>query len=147
MAAFEQLLDWYESWHLAIIADSGPFAPEQKRTLRPLALPFLEQLQIHLRDLLQYFLHLSERAQTFLHLLPQLAGDGDLAPLPIAETHGENPNRPVPLAFSQNRQPGLLQRTMRLSREPGNMVERSGICSRSCWREALSWVTLSFISS
>src|SRR6516225_4287832 len=102
----------------------------KKKTLRPLALPFLEQLQIHLRDLLQYFLHLSERAQTFLHLLPQLAGDGDLAP--------------VPLAFSQNRQPGLLQRTMRLSREPGNMVERSGICSRSCWREALSWVTLSF---
>jgi hypothetical protein len=23
MATFEQLLDWYESWHLAIIADSG----------------------------------------------------------------------------------------------------------------------------
>ena len=28
MATFEQLLDRYESWHLAIIADSARFAPE-----------------------------------------------------------------------------------------------------------------------
>ena len=36
----------------------------KRKTLLPLALPFFEQLQIHLRDLPQYFLHLSERAQT-----------------------------------------------------------------------------------
>ena len=33
----------------------------QKKTLRPLALPFLEQLQVHLRNLLQCFLHLNTR--------------------------------------------------------------------------------------
>src|SRR6266566_5697084 len=70
----------------------------QKKTLPRLALPFLEQLQIHLRDLLECFLHLSECAQTFFYLFLQLAGDGDLAPLAIAETDGENQNRPV--AFS-----------------------------------------------
>ena len=31
----------------------------KKKTLRSLALPFLEQLQIHLRDLLEYILQLS----------------------------------------------------------------------------------------
>lgn len=72
----------------------------QKKTLRPLALPFLEQLQIHLRDLLQYFLHLSKRAQAILHLFLQFVGDRDLAHLSIAETHGENPNRPVTLALA-----------------------------------------------
>src|SRR5580698_4595179 len=35
---------------------------------------------------------------------------------------------PFPLPFSQNRQPGLLQRTMRFSKEPGKTVEGSGIC-------------------
>jgi hypothetical protein len=40
----------------------------KKKTLRPLALAFPEQLQIHLRDLLQYFLHLSERAQALFYL-------------------------------------------------------------------------------
>lgn len=30
--------------------------------------------------------------------------------------------------FSQKRQPGLLQRTIRLNREPGNVVEGSRIC-------------------
>ena len=69
-----------------------------KKALWPLALPFPEQLQIHLRDPLQYFLHLSERAQAFFYLFLQLAGDGDLAHLAIAETDGENQNRPV--AFS-----------------------------------------------
>ena len=69
-------------------------------TLRPLALPFLEQLQVHLRDLLEYVLHLSERAQAFLYLFLHLAGDGDLAHLAIAETDGENPNRSVALAFA-----------------------------------------------
>src|SRR5260370_37824541 len=53
---------------------------------------------------------------------------------------------PWPLPFSQKRQPGLLQRTMRLHKEPGKTVERSGICWRSCLREAVSWATLSFIS-
>jgi hypothetical protein len=72
----------------------------KKKTLRPLALPFLEQLQIHLRDLLQYFLHLSEGAQAFFYLSLQLAGDGDLAHLAIAETDGENPNRPVAFALA-----------------------------------------------
>ena len=72
----------------------------KKKTLPPLALPFLEQLQIHLRDLLEYFLHLSECAQTFFYLFLQLAGDGDLAHLAIAETDGENPNRPVAFAFA-----------------------------------------------
>ena len=72
----------------------------KKKTLWPLALTFLEQLQIHLRDLLQYFLHLSERAQVLLHLFLQFVGDGDLSHLPIAETHGENPNRPVTLALA-----------------------------------------------
>ena len=67
----------------------------KKKTLRPLALAFLEQLQIHLRDLLQQGLHPSEHAQALLHLFFQLVGDGDLAHLPIAETNGENPNRPV----------------------------------------------------
>ena len=67
----------------------------KKKTLRPLALPFLEQLQIHLRDLLQYILHLSECTQTLLYFLLHLGRDGDLAHLAIAETDGENPNRPV----------------------------------------------------
>ena len=53
---------------------------------------------------------------------------------------------PFPLPFSQKRQPGLLQRTMRLNKEPGKTVERSGICWRRCLREAVSWATLSFIS-
>src|SRR6266478_5059878 len=72
----------------------------KKKTLRSLALTFPEQLQIHLRDLLQYFLHLSECAQTFFYLFLQLAGDGDLAHLAIAETDGENPNRSVAFAFA-----------------------------------------------
>ena len=70
----------------------------KKKTLPPLALPFLEQFQIDLRDLLQHLLCLSEREQAFFHLFLQFDGDGDLADLPIAETDGENPNRPV--AFS-----------------------------------------------
>ena len=112
----------------------------QKKALWPLALPFPEQLQIHLRDPLQYFLHLSERAQAFFYLFLQLAGDGDLAHLAIAETDGENQNRPVAFspALHANRQPALLQRTMRLNKEPGKTVERSGICWRSCLREAVS---------
>src|SRR5216684_3444572 len=93
----------------------------KKKTLRSLALTFPEQLQIHLRDLLQYFLHLSECAQTFFYLFLQLAGDGDLAHLAIAETDGENPNRSVAFAFA------LLAKA-----EPGKTVERSGICWRSC---------------
>src|SRR5205814_7566653 len=52
---------------------------------------------------------------------------------------------PLPLP-SQKRQPGLLQRTMRLNKEPGKTVERSAICWRSCLREAVSWVALSFLS-
>jgi hypothetical protein len=56
----------------------------KKKTLRPLALPLPEQLQIHLRDLLHYLLRLSKRAQAFLHLFPQFVGDRDLAHLPIA---------------------------------------------------------------
>jgi len=82
----------------------------KKKTLRPLALPFLEQLQIHLRDLLQYFLHLSERAQAFLYLFLQLAGDGDLAHLPIAETDREYPDRPMAFAFAlfAKPAPGLI---------------------------------------
>src|ERR1700730_18061056 len=67
----------------------------KKKTLQPLTLAFLEQLQIHLRDLLQYFLHLSEGAQAFFYLFLQLAGDRDLTHLTIAETDGKNPNRPV----------------------------------------------------
>jgi hypothetical protein len=67
----------------------------KKKTLRPLALPFLEQLQIQLRDLLQDFLCLSKRAQAFIHLFPQFVGDRDLAHLPIADTYREDPNRPV----------------------------------------------------
>src|SRR5215471_20792301 len=72
----------------------------KKRTLPPLALAFLEQLQIQLRDLLQYFLRLSKRAQAFLHLFPQFVGDRDLAHLPIAEIHREDPNRPVTSALA-----------------------------------------------
>ena len=72
----------------------------KKKTLRPLVLPFLEQLQIHLRDLLEYMLHLSEGTQAFLYLFLHLAGDGDLAHLAIAETDGKNPNRPVAFAFA-----------------------------------------------
>ena len=53
----------------------------KKKILRPLALPFLEQLQT---DLLQYFLRLSECAQAFFYLF--LHGDGDLTHLPIAGT-------------------------------------------------------------
>ena len=68
-------------------------------TLPPLALAFLEQFQIDLRDLLQNFLRLSERAQAFFHLLLQFDGDGDLAHLAIAETDGKNPNRPVAFAL------------------------------------------------
>src|SRR6266849_4507302 len=80
----------------------------QKKTLRPLALPFLEQLQIHLRDLLEYLLHLSERTQAFLYLLLQLAGDRALAHLAIAETDGENPNRPVAFALLAKPAPGFI---------------------------------------
>ena len=72
----------------------------KKKTLRAPTLPLLEQLQIHLRDLLQYFLHLSERTQAFLHFFLQFIGNGDLAHLPITETYGENPNRPVTLALA-----------------------------------------------
>jgi hypothetical protein len=72
----------------------------KKKTLRPLALTLLEQLQIHLRDLLQYFLHLSERAEALLYLFLELTGDGDLAHLSIAKTDGENPNRPVAFSFA-----------------------------------------------
>lgn len=72
----------------------------KKRTLPPLALTFLQQFQIDLRDLLQNFLRLSERAQAFFHLFLQFDGDGDLAHLPIAETDGENPNRPVAFALA-----------------------------------------------
>jgi hypothetical protein len=72
----------------------------KKKTLRPLALPFLEQLQIHLRDLLEYILHLGECALAFFYLFLHLAGDWDLAHLAIAETDGENPNRPVAFAFA-----------------------------------------------
>ena len=71
----------------------------KKKTLRPLALPFLEQFQIHLRDLLHHFLRLSERAQAFFHLFLEFDGNGDLAHLAIAETDGENPNRPVAFAL------------------------------------------------
>lgn len=82
----------------------------KKKTLRPLALPFLEQLQIHLRDLLQYFLRLSEGAQAFFHLLLEFFGNGDLAHLAIAETDGENPNRPVAFALALFAEPtaGLI---------------------------------------
>jgi len=72
----------------------------KKKALRSLALPFLEQLQIHLPDPLDYFLHLSERAQTLLYLFLELAGDGDLTHPAITETDGENPNRPVAFAFA-----------------------------------------------
>ena len=72
---------------------------KHKKTFPPLALPFLEQFQIDLGDLLQRLLCLSERAQTLFHLLLQFDGDGDLAHLPIAETHGENPNRSVAFAL------------------------------------------------
>src|SRR3989442_2577972 len=72
----------------------------QKKTLRPLALPFLEQLQVRLRDLLEHVLHLSKCAQTLLYFFLHLAGDRDLAHLAIAETNGENPNRSVAFAFA-----------------------------------------------
>ena len=72
----------------------------KKKTLPPLALPFLEQFQIDLRDLLQRLLCLSERAQVFFDLFLQFDGDGDLAHLAIAETDGENPNWPVALALA-----------------------------------------------
>src|SRR5713101_1862582 len=109
----------------------------KKKTLRSLALTFPEQIQIHLRDLLQYFLHLSECAQAFFYLFLQLAGDGDLTHLAIAETDGENPNRPVafPLALLAKAATGLI--AARLNKEPGKTVERSGICWRSCLREAV----------
>jgi hypothetical protein len=82
----------------------------KKKALRQLALPFLEQLQIQLRDLLQYFLRLSERAQALFHLFLEFFGDGDLAYLAIAETHGENPNRPVAFALALLAEPaaGLI---------------------------------------
>jgi|SRR5580658_8655707 hypothetical protein len=84
--------------------------PHKKKTLRTLALPFLEQIQIHLRDLLEHLLHLSERTQPLLYLVLHLAGDGDLAHLSIAETDGENPNRPVafPLGFFAKPAAGLV---------------------------------------
>src|SRR5580704_9252242 len=72
----------------------------KKKTLRPLALTFLEQLQVHLRDLLQYLLQLGERTQALFYLFLQLAGNGDLAFLASAETHRENPNRPMALPFA-----------------------------------------------
>ena len=81
-----------------------------KKTLLPLALAFLEQIQIDLRDRFQNLLHLSERLQTLLHLFLPLTGDGDRAHLPIAGTDGENPNRPVAyaLAFLAKPAPGLI---------------------------------------
>ena len=33
---------------------------------------------------------------------------------------------PLPLPFSQNRHPGLWQRTIRFNKEPGKMVAGSG---------------------
>jgi len=72
----------------------------KKKTLRPLTLPLLEQLQIQPRDLLQHFLRLSKRAQALFYLFPQFVGNRDLAHLPIAEIHGENPDRPVAFALA-----------------------------------------------
>jgi hypothetical protein len=72
----------------------------KKKTLRSLALTFFEQLQVHLRDLLEYLLQLSERTKALFYLFLQLAGDGDLPHLAIAETHRKNPNRPVTLPFA-----------------------------------------------
>ena len=76
-------------------------------TLPPLALAFLEQFQIDLRDLLQNFLRLSERAQAFFHVFLEFDGDGDLA---IAEADGENPDRPVAFALTLLAEPaaGLI---------------------------------------
>src|SRR6266700_388298 len=119
----------------------------KKRTLWSLTLPFFEQLQIHLRDLLQYILRLSERTQSSTSFFISLGtGIWRTWRLPRLMERIQIGPWPLPLRFSQNRQPGLLQRTMRLNKEPGKMVERSGICCRSCLREAVSWATLSFIS-
>ena len=41
---------------------------------------------------------------------------------------------------------GIVSAAMGIAGEPGKTVERSGICWRSCLREAVSWATLSFIS-
>lgn len=119
----------------------------KKKTLRPLALPFLEQLQIYLRDLLQYFLQLSERARLSSTSCFNSLGTGIWRTwrLPRLTERIQIGPWPLPLPFSQNRQPGLLQRTMRLNKEPGKTVERSGICWRSCLRDAVSWAFLSFM--
>jgi len=84
----------------------------KKRALRPLALPFLEQFQIHLRRSAQYFLQLSERAQAFLDLFLQLAGTGIWRTWRIARTDGERIKSPValPCPFSKTGN-DLLQRT------------------------------------
>ena len=102
----------------------------KKKDLLPLTLTFLQQFEIHACDLLQQFLCLSKRAQAVLNLFLHLTGHRDLAYLPIPQADGENQNRAValPLSLSQKRQPGLLQRTMRLNKEPGRIVEGSGIC-------------------
>src|ERR1035438_227837 len=73
---------------------------KKRGSLQPLALTFLEQLQIHLCDLLQHLLHLIERTQTRLYFFFHLAGNRDLPHLAIAETDGENPNRPVAFALT-----------------------------------------------
>jgi hypothetical protein len=82
----------------------------KKKTLRPLAFPFLEQLQVHLRDLLQYILYLSKGTQALLYLFLHFDGDRDLAHLAIAETDGENPNRSVafPLALLAKAATGFI---------------------------------------
>ena len=72
----------------------------KKKTLPLLALTFLQQFEIDLRDLLQNILRLSERTQAFFYLLLKFAGNRDLAHLAIAETDGENPNWPVAFALA-----------------------------------------------
>jgi hypothetical protein len=74
---------------------------KDKKSL-PAALPFLQHLQIHRRNLLQQFLCLRERALALLDFLSQFIGYGDLAHTPIPETDGQYSDGPV--AFS----PALL---------------------------------------
>ena len=102
----------------------------QKKLLAP-SLTFHQKVEVHLRDLLQEFLHLGVRAadsrstSAFISL-----GMGIWRTLSIAETDGENPDRSVAFALAllaKNGNPGLLQRTIRLNKEPGKMAEGSGI--------------------
>jgi hypothetical protein len=101
---------------------------------------------VYAGDLLQQRLNLSKAAEPFLDLLLQVGGNRDL-PYPAVSGLTERIEIgpwPLPLPFSQKRQPDLLQRIIRLMSEPARAVLGSGICLAKRFRSRMSSSSLSF---